>query len=196
MQRSKRSSKFAVAVACSAFFALVPATAETSKPSLPSGKKSIVLVTHNGKETTIGHVVFVPSGDATKFEVVLDTNVLTDNFLSMRNFQCLQGIKRQWCHLPYPYETHGTIKAGDLTDLEYSLMFLWRTFDRVSADAWNGLYFKLAFGPDGSISGPVNDADFNVMASPPIEKFARPVSYRDLTPVTPGSQEWDKIEIR
>ena len=163
---------------------------------LPTGDKTITLIAHDGSRKNIGRLSLQPDGDASKISVTLDSPDFTDEFLSMRPFRCLSGPKRMWCHLPYPYDLHGRITATDLMDLEYALMFIWRTYDRVGADAWNGLYFKLAVGEDGVISGALHEADFNLLASPPAEKFSRPVSYTDLTPALSGSQVWDKIEIR
>ena len=125
----------------------------------------------------------------------LDSPDFTDEFLSMRPFRCLAGAKRMWCHLEYPYGTRGRMTAGDLLDLEYALLFLWRPYDRPSIDAWNGLYFKLAVGPDGAIAGELHEADFNVLAVPPGEPNARPIGQAP-TPATPGTQVWDRIEIR
>ncbi|PPC85654.1 MAG: hypothetical protein CTY31_02445 [Hyphomicrobium sp.] len=163
---------------------------------LPVGDKIITLIAKDGSRKNIGRLTLKPDGDASRISVVLDSPDFTDEFLSMRPFRCLSGPKRMWCHLPYPYDLHGRISPTDLMDLEYALMFIWRTYDRVSADAWNGLYFKLAVGEDGVISGALHEADYNLLASPPAEKYSRPVSYTDLTPVLSSSQVWDKIEIR
>ncbi len=163
---------------------------------LPSGSKAVTVVARDGTRQVIGRAEFTPDGDGAKVAVVLDAPEFTEEFLSMRPFRCLSGPKQMWCHLVYPYGTRARITASDLVDLEYQLMFIWRTPDRVGADAWNGLYFKLALEPDGGIAGALHEADYNVLATPPADTFARPVGHGDLTPAEPGRRLFDRIEIR
>lgn len=192
-----RISVFGAAIASVVLFVVAGGAAragEGAGVALPTGEKTITLIANDGSRKDIGRVAFTPDGDASKIDVELDSPDFTDEFLSMRPFRCLAGVKRMWCHLAYPYGTRGLITASDLVDLEYALLFLWRPYDQPSVDAWNGLYFKLAVQPDGSIAGDLHEADFNVLAVPPGEPNARPVGA--LTPATPGTQVWDRIEIR
>lgn len=164
--------------------------------SLPNGEKTITLVAHDGSRQAIGRVAFTPDGDGAKIAVTLDAPAFSEEFLSMRPFRCLSGPKQMWCHLAYPYGTRSRITASDLVDLEYQLMFIWRTPDRVGADAWNGLYFKLAMAADGSIGGDLHEADYNPLAVPPADVYARPIGHADLSRAEPGRRLFDRVEIK
>ncbi len=163
---------------------------------VPAGDKSITLVAHDGSRQSIGRVRFTPDGDGSQIVVSLDAPEFSEEFLSMRPFRCLSGPQQMWCHLAYPYGTRLRITASDLIDLEYQLMFIWRTPDRVGADAWNGLYFKLAVMPDGSISGDLHEVDYNPLAAPPDAPFARPIGHADLSRAEPGRRLFDRVEIK
>ncbi len=164
--------------------------------SLPTGTRTITLIAKDGARLPIGTVAFTPAGEAAHIAVNLDAPQFSNEFLSMRPFRCLSGQDLMWCHLEYPYETRRTVTTTDLTDLEYELMFLWRTYDRVGVDAWNGLYFKLDLGADGTITGTLHEADYNAVASPPMEAFARPIGPGDLTLSHSDRQLYHGIEIR
>lgn len=171
---------------------VLPAAAK----QLPTGVKVITLISPDGVRQRLGEATFVPDGDGAKFSVKFDAPELQEQFLSMRPFQCLSGQVLQWCHLSYDYGMRQRVTADDLIDLEYSLMFIWRTYDRVSADAWNGLYFKMAIEDDGTVSGVLHEVDLNVLATPPSDAFARPVRHSDLTPSERGRQPFARIEIK
>lgn len=164
--------------------------------TLPEGTRTITLISADGTRQPVGNVTFIPDGDGAKIEVKLNAPAFTDEFLSMRPFRCLSGPTQQWCHLPYGYSIKSRVTPADLMDLEYMLMFIWRSYDRVGADAWNGLYFKLGLAPDGSITGDLHEADFNVLAVPPTDPTARPVTHSDLTRAQPGNRLYDRIEVR
>lgn len=173
-----------------------PASVRAGDPALPEGTKSIIVTSASGETLKLGDVTFGKHGDARSIAVKLDAPQFQEQFLSMRPFRCVPGTKQMWCHLDYPYPLAGRITKDDLADLEYRLMFLWRTYDRVGADAWNGLYFKLALEPDGRISGQLHEADYNVLASPPAAGVTRPVTHADLTPAGVGQHLYDRIEIK
>lgn len=180
---------------CALLLVAVSSIAAAAKPTLPLGSKSISLVAADGTRQTIGHVNFTPDGDATKFDVLLDAPEFGDEFLSMRPFRCLAGAKEMWCHLEYPYDLKKRITSADLTDLEYALLFLFKPPAGYGIDAWNGLYFKLSATGDGSITGALNEADFNVLASPPEAGNLRPLANASLTPVSTGHR-FVGIEIK
>lgn len=119
---------------------------------------TVFLVDREGQETPIGSIAFSGSGDTRGFAVTLETPLFTDHFLSMRPFRCI---------LPYPYDLKMTVSAGDLQDLEYSLLFIKKAPSEFGIDAWNGLYYRLALQPDGSIAGELFEGDLNALASPP-----------------------------
>lgn len=128
---------------------------------------TVFLVDREGQETPIGSIAFSGSGDTRGFAVTLETPLFTDHFLSMRPFRCIEGQTEWFCHLPYPYDLKMTVSAGDLQDLEYSLLFIKKAPSEFGIDAWNGLYYRLALQPDGSIAGELFEGDLNALASPP-----------------------------
>ncbi|MEQ1697867.1 MAG: hypothetical protein ABL901_18700 [Hyphomicrobiaceae bacterium] len=160
------------------------------------GTKTITLVSAGGDRVAIGSVDFVPEGDGARLTVKVDSAELKDEFLSMRPFRCLRDAKEWWCHLAYPYELTGRVTAADLTDLEYSLLFIGKGPNFFGIDAWNGLYFKLSMAADGSIAGQVHETDLNVLAVPPADRKARLIVPEALTAVEPGAHRFSRVEIK
>lgn len=137
---------------------------------------TISLVARDGSKTRIGTVRFgEASGGMRGFAVDLDGEEFSEHFLSMRPFRCITGDTEWYCHLPYPYDLRGTVSGDDLTDLEYSLLFIRKLPSEFGIDAWNGLYYDLVLNADGTISGRLLEGDLNVLASPPGEPLARPI---------------------
>ena len=167
-----------------------------AEDAFAAGKKTITLIAADGTRQPIGHVTLTPDKDAALIAVVIDAPEFKDQFLSMRPFRCLPDAKEMWCHLAYPYDTKSRITADDLTDLEYALLFLFKPPTGYGIDAWNGLYFKLALGPDGVITGALHEADFNILAVPPDDKLSRPISHSALTAVAPDAHRFSTLEIR
>ncbi len=163
---------------------------------LPTGERQITLVSATGERLSIGRVNFTPEGDARAFTVTLDAPEFRDEFLSMRPFRCLPGAKEMWCHLAYPYDLKGRITAGDLTDLEYSLLFLFKPPTGYGIDAWNGLYFRLDAAADGGITGALHEVNLDVLAAPPDDRAARVITPADLTKAEAGGHRFQSIEIR
>lgn len=164
--------------------------------TLPTGKRTITLISADGTKLEAGHVTFAPDADGAAISVVLDAPQFAEEFLSMRPFRCLAGEKESWCHLPYPYQTKARIKSDDLTDLEYALLFLFKPPAGYGIDAWNGLYFRLELAPDGSIGGALHEVDLNVLAVPPMAGELRPIAREALTPVSADAHRFARIEIR
>ena len=170
--------------------------AHAGSGKLPEGQKSISLKSADGTTLDIGTATFAPDGSGAKVTIQMTAPEFQDEFLSMRPFRCLAGGKETWCHLEYPYEVAGHVTADDLVDLEYKLLFLFKSPAGYGIDAWNGLYFKLALQDDGSITGNVHDTDLNVLAVPPEDRKARVVQHKDLTAVEPGSHRFFSVSIR
>ena len=164
--------------------------------ALPTGEKEIVLITADGKELAIGRAVFTEDGDGRKITVDLDAPDFIDEFLSMRPFRCLPDPEEMWCHLAYPYETRLRITDGDLIDLEYALLFLFKKRGEHFIDAWNGLYFKLEPNGAGGLKGNVHEVDLNVLAVPPEKGELRPILHGALTPVDADTHRFARVEIR
>ena len=183
-------------VACAAGMACLSLPAASAGPKLPDGKKSITLISEAGIRFAAGHVTFKPDGDAAGFELSIDAPEFQDEFLSMRPFQCAAGEKETWCYLGYPYELKHRITADDLADLEYSLLFLFKPPAGYGIDPWNGLYFKMALGNDGSISGVLNDVNLDPLGVPPADRSARTIAASELTPADPATHRFARVEIR
>jgi hypothetical protein len=164
--------------------------------SFPTGTKTITLVTASGERLDLGKATFTADGDGARIEVKLDAPQLGEEFLSMRPFNCLPDPKEMWCHLAYPYGIRNRVTADDLTDLEYALLFLFKPPTGYGIDAWNGLYFELALGADGAITGDVRETDLNVLAVTPPGEFPRPIERAALSKVEPGTHRFARVEIK
>ena len=164
--------------------------------SLPDGKKSITLISVAGDKLKIGDVTFTTDGAARTFAVTLDAPEFEDEFLSMRPFQCLKGEKETWCHVDYPYELKRRVTAGDLMDLEYELLFLFKPPAGYGISTWNGLYFKLAAAEDGGITGAVHDVNLEPLGIPADDPAVRLIQAGDLSPADPETHRFARIEIK
>ena len=171
-------------------------TAAHAAPALPQGQKTIALISAAGERQVIGHVNFVARADIATFELKLDAKEFQDEFLSMRPFSCLAGEKEMWCHLAYPYDLKKQISGGDLTNLEYALLFLHKPQTGYGIDPWNGLYFKMALGDDGAITGTLHDVNLDPLGVPPADKSARLIGPENLTVSDPATHRFAKIEIK
>ena len=186
-----------IAMAAAILAVVEPYGASAAAPATAlAGTKTITLVTAGGDRVALGSVTFTPDGDGARIAVKLDNPALTPEFLSMRPFNCLHDAKEWWCHLAYPYELAGRVTAADLTDLEYSLLFIGKGPNAYGIDAWNGLYFRLALGEDGVISGAMHETDLNALAVPPVDRKARLIGPEALTKVEPGAHRFQRVEIR
>jgi hypothetical protein len=159
-----------------------PALAE-----LPSGVKQILLLPANGAAVHLGQVAFAGDGDSRRFVVTLDQRLFKDHFLSMRPFKCLEGKEKFYCHLPYPYPVKGVITGTDLSDLEYSLLFVQKEPEAYGINLWHGIYYKMDLGDDGRIGGVLHDVDMDLLASPPPADEMRPIKHADISPSPPDA---------
>lgn len=152
-----------------------------ASPALPDPGEvlTIRLVPHDGDPVEIGRLHLQPEGGGYRFRVELDQARFEEQFLSMRPFKCLPHPEQVVCHLPYPYENRRFISAGNLTDLEYDLLFLHKTPGEYGIDAWNGLYYELRMS-DGGFVGELRETDLNVLAAPPEPGDLRPIERSEL----------------
>ena len=204
VQRTIRNLKGAVAFAVVAVNILaglsgLGGTADAATPTLPVGKKTITLVSANGERLVIGTVTLTATGapDAPQrtIDVKLDAPDFGDQFLSMRPFRCLPDPKEMWCHLAYTYALKNEIEPADLTDLEYRLLFIYRSPDTYGIDAWNGIYFDLSVEDGGRITGAAHEVDLNILAVPPDDPTIRPIGAGDLNSIDPGTHRFARVEI-
>lgn len=163
---------------------------------LPEGKKAITLISAAGDTQTIGAVTFTNDGDARTFTIALDAHEFEDEFLSMRPFRCLKGVKETWCHVDYPYQLKRRITSDDLADLEFALLFLFKPPAGYGISTWNGLYFKLAAGEDGAISGAVHDVNLEPLGVPADDPTVRLIQAGDLSPADPETHRFARGEIK
>ncbi len=100
------------------------------------------------------------------FRVVPADAPFGDYFLAMRPFKCIADRVQHVCH--FPYRSSGQIRADDLVDLEYALMFLHKKPQEVSVDPWNGVYYKMRI-VDSRIEGIVHNVDMNLVITAPFD---------------------------
>jgi hypothetical protein len=167
-------------------------TVTSAQEALPlPDTAEIYLVDQDDVELRIGSVQFFDPQDAEgstshAVSVELDAEDLTDHFLSMRPFRCLEDPKEWYCHLPYPYDIDARVTNDDLTDLSYQLLFIRKKAGEFGIDAWNGLYYVLERQSTGEILGYVSEGDLNVLAEPP-KPGSRPIDLGEF--ITDGTED-------
>jgi len=165
-------------------------------PVLFPATASIYLAENSGAETNVGSVNFKnqPDGSAT-FSIDVSGDAFTDQFLSMRPFDCITGEKDWFCYLNYPYDIRNTITADDFTNLEYRLLFIKKAKKEFGIDAWNGIYYTLALDESGALSGSLLQGDLNVLQSPP-EPYSHPINLDEFTGDEAAKQRFPTLSIR
>ncbi len=170
-------------------------TEMSDKPAFPDSAR-IFLVDQQGSELEIGTVIFsATDNQSTAVSVELDSEQFIDQFLSMRPFSCLTDPAEWFCYLPYPYELKQTVTPGELTELEYQLLFIWKSPTSFGIDAWNGVYYQLAWQQDGTLKGTLLQGDLNVLASPP-EPFSHPINLNEFITEDAQSRLFPSLVIR
>lgn len=153
------------------------------------GSKTITAHTRDKQQTRIGVVHFVPQPDGSAtFTVTMDHAVFTDYFLSMREFKCLSSPVEVSCHVPYPYQQPGKVTLQDLSWLEHTLLFLFKTPTEFGAKLWNGLYYRLKLTDTGLLGTPMA-IDLNHISAPPDDVTLPPFG-PDLRDTIPAGTRW------
>lgn len=130
------------------------------------GTKQVFAVTRDGTRLALGYVQFTrTSADVTQFKLKVDSPLLVDHFLSMKEFKCLDGASEVTCHVPYPYRNPQTITAGNLVWLEHSLLFLFKQPRDFGAKLWNGSYYQFEMVGQRLIGKP-QAIDLNHISAP------------------------------
>ncbi len=169
---------------------------DDTTPILFPDKAGIYLQEASGAETVIGTVQFKNQPDGTStFEIDVGGEVFSDHFLSMRPFKCITGDADWFCYLAYPYDIRNTVAPGNLTDLEYNLLFITKSKTEFGIDAWNGIYYKLTLDESGSITGALNQGDLNVLQSPP-EPYSYPIDTNEFFDDEAARQRFPTLSIR
>ncbi len=127
------------------------------------------------------------------YELSLKEGPFADHFLSMRPFKCLEGPKKHWCHVPYPYEIKRNI-AQDLTDLSYDFLFVWKDANDYGINMWNGVFYQ--FEQTGeTLTGTLYEMDMDTLSAPPPPGELRPVKASDLHESDPDSHWLPRVVI-
>ncbi len=157
---------------------------------------NIFLIDQQGNEVAIGQVEFSTQQQGAAGVVVdMNSTDFEDQFLSMRPFKCLTESSEWFCYLPYPYELSRTVTPSDLTELEYQLLFIWKSPKSFGIDAWNGVYYQLTRQDDGTITGALLQGDLNVLADPP-EPDSHPIDLMEFTEEGASKRRFPSLIIR
>jgi hypothetical protein len=154
-----------------------------------SGTKTLRAQLGDGSQLVLGTVDFAPAPNGTtQFKLSIDHKKLTDHFLSMREFKCLQGTNELTCYVPYPYANPRTIQGQDYSWLEHSLLFFYKAPRDFGAKLWNGMYFE--FKQNGaSLVGTPKAVDLDQISAPP-EDLSRAPFAVDVRHDIPADARW------
>ena len=169
----------------------MPAIAQTNAQiwdTTASSTKHLFAVTNQNQRIQIGTVNFKPAGhNIIQFDVNLELDRFKDFFLSMKEFKCLEGDEVS-CHVPYPYRNPRIIQNGDLSWLEHSLLFLYKSPKDFGAKLWNGIYYHFE-QENNRLIGRAQAIDLNDISAPPDSQEVAP--YAAVTrPDYPAGTRW------
>jgi len=156
-----------------------------------ASERGVYLLDNAGEETRVATVTFSDNA----YRVDWDDGRFGDYFLSMRPFKCLEGPEKLWCRVPYPYTINRRIADGDLTDLEYDLMFVWKKSGEYGINMWNGIYYQLE-DTGAQLEGTLHEIDMNMLAAPPEDGDLRPIGPRDTTEADASSHWLPRMVIK
>ncbi len=179
--------------ACAALVMLVLASPAEAADSF-TGERHTKLVEHGGKAHIVGRIRFTPEGKTSPYKIEWRDDAFSDHFLSMRPFKCLQGDRKHWCRVPYPYENRRRVGTTDLTDLEYDLLFIWKGSKEYGINMWNGVYYKLK-AEKGRLVGMLHEMDMDKLSAPPDDGNLRPIRDAYLEPGEPESHWLPQLAI-
>jgi hypothetical protein len=159
------------------------------------GSKQVFAVTRDGTRLAIGQVQFKRmSTDVTQFKLKVESPLLVDHFLSMKEFKCLDGASEVTCHVPYPYRNPQTITAGNLVWLEHSLLFLFKQPRDFGAKLWNGSYYQFEVVGQRLIGKP-QAIDLNHISAPSDTPNIAPYTPDLRVDAAPGARWIDHLLI-
>jgi hypothetical protein len=159
------------------------------------GPMQVIAVTRDGTRLALGHVQFTRiSVDVTQFKLKVESPLLTDHFLSMKEFKCLDGASEVTCHVPYPYHNPQTITAGNFAWLEHSLLFLFKQPRDFGAKLWNGSYYQFALEGKRLIGKP-QAIDLNHISAPSDTPDIAPYTPDLRVDAAPGARWIDHLLI-
>ena len=187
------SFNFAVKTLIIAFIGLLaaPALAENYAITLLGNDKEAVKIGILTTQATEG----AEDSQSFDYKIKWEADQFEDHFLSMRPFKCVPGDEKLWCHTPYPYEIKRQITDGDVTDLEYELVFVWKPKGEYGINLWNGVYYQLEKTPFGW-KGVMQEYDLNILGIPPEAGVLRPILEKDLHEASTEDHFLPFVEIR
>ena len=156
--------------------------------------RQVFLADNSGERTYVADIKVMPAGDKKQYEVIWNDDAFGDYFLSMRPFKCVQGGDKLWCRVPYPYEIKREITDGELTDLEYDFLFVWKKANDYGIDMWNGVYYEIE-ATDAGFSGQMAEFDLGRLAVPPPKGELRPIRSDFLDEADPTSHLFPHLVI-
>lgn len=156
----------------------------------------VKLLTNQSVEVKVADLVLEPKDGGYSYDLTLAHDPFDDFFLAMRPFKCLtdKPTDRNHCYLVYPYENKRFISEGDLTDLEYDLLFIRRSAKDYGIDPWFGSYYKLKW-VDERLEGVMYEVDLDILISPPKDGNLRPITESDLTLAEKEAQWLPSLQI-
>ena len=157
------------------------------------GTKQVALHTRDGKTIPIGTINFQPRGDKTHFTFKLDSKPFTVFFLSMRNFDSIEGPDLE-CIVPYPYDNPMTATPTNLDWLSDNLLFLYKTKAEHAATMANGIRYDLKLTDHGIVGKP-QAVNLDDIASPPKDATAAPYGPTDRDDYPDGSRWVETLTI-
>ena len=169
---------------------LAAAVAAAAGPAL-AAERGVYLVDNQGLEIRVATVAI----EGETYRVDWDDAKFGDYFLSMRPFKCLEGPEKLWCRVPYPYEIRRNLAGGDLTDLEYDLMFIWKRAGEYGINMWNGVYYQLE-DTGAAYEGVLHEMDMDLLSAPPDAGVLRPIGEYDTEAGEPESHWLPRVIVR
>ncbi len=158
------------------------------------GEKTVYAEPVDGEPIAIGTVTFTDEGERLAYSFDLDESVLSEHFLSMRPFKCLDLEGQTVCHLPYPYDLTGSVQPPDWRDLEYRLLFLYKGAGEYGINFANGYYFR--FEQDGErLIGIRHETDMDQLASPPPDDVRYPLDEAELYESEGNSHQFLRLVV-
>lgn len=158
------------------------------------GSRQIVLHARDGSRAAIGNVRFETGKGQSHFAIDIDTKVMHDHFLSMKEFKCREGQAELLCHVPYPYANPRTVATGDLRWLEHALLFFYKTPGEFGARLWNGVYFALT--DQGEVlQGAPQAIDLNLIGAPPDDLTVPPYDDSLRSEMNVDAREFVRLTI-
>jgi len=158
------------------------------------GEKKVFLESSKGDLLHIANIKLETTADKIFYTLTISDEPFSNQFLSMRPFQCIMGSKQVMCHVPYPYSKKGHITKVDLSTLSYDLLFLHKSPSEYGINLWNGMFYKLTI-KENTIVGTVYEVDMNIIASPPDNKDV-PFAEDEIFEADVGNYVYPKIIIK